>query len=77
MLSDVIVNIFNSDMTLYLNIMKAQGFYILLTLFPFSQNRQDILITRLFFQETKDKCPGLNCLPQKRFTVGISLNEKK
>ena len=30
MLSDVIVNIFNSHMTLYLNIMKAQGFYILL-----------------------------------------------
>ena len=26
MLSDVIVNIFNSHMTLYLNIMKAQGF---------------------------------------------------
>ena len=42
MLSDVIVNIFNSDMTLYLNIMKAQGFYILLRLFPFSQNRQGI-----------------------------------
>ena len=29
MLSDVIVNIFNSHMTLYVNIMKAQGFYIL------------------------------------------------
>ena len=38
MLSNVIVNIFNSEMTLYLNIMKAQGFYILI-LFPFSQNR--------------------------------------
>ena len=38
MLSDVIVNIFNSHMPLYLNIMKAQG-YILLRLFPFSQNR--------------------------------------
>ena len=34
MLSDVIVNIFNSHMTLYLNIMKAQGIYILLRLFP-------------------------------------------
>ena len=39
MLSDVIVNIFNSHMTLYLNIMKAQGFYILLRLFLFSQNK--------------------------------------
>ena len=39
MLSDVIVNILNLHMTLYLNIMKAQGFYILLRLFPFSQNR--------------------------------------
>ena len=77
MLSHVIVNIFNSHMTLYLNIMKAQGFYILLRLFPFSQNRQGVLTTRLFFHETKDKCPGLNCLPPKRFTVGISLNEKK
>ena len=71
MLSDVIVNIFNSHMTLYLNIMKAQGFYILLRLFPFSQNRQGIRTTRLFFHETKDKSPGLNCLPPKRFTVGI------
>ena len=77
MLSDVIVNIFNSHMTLYLNIMKAKGFYILLRLFPFSQNRQGILCTRLLFHDTKDKCPGLNCLPPKRFTVGISLNEKK
>ena len=43
MLSDVIVNTFNS--ILYLNIMKAQGFYILLRLFTFSQNRQGILST--------------------------------
>ena len=77
MLSDVIVNTFNSHMTLYLNIMRAQGFYILLRLFPFSQNTQGILSTRLFFYEPKDKCPGLNGLPPKRFTVGISLNEKK
>ena len=77
MLPDVIVNIFNSHMTLYLNIIKAQGFYILLRFFPFSQNRQGILTTRIFFHETKDKCPGLNCLPPKRFTVGKSLNEKK
>ena len=67
MLSDVIVNIFNSHMTLYLNILKAPGFYILLRLFPFSQNRQGIL-TRLFFHDTKYKCPGLNCLPPKKFT---------
>ena len=33
MLSDVIGKIFNSHMALYLNIMKAQGFYILLRLF--------------------------------------------
>ena len=72
MLSDVIVN-----MTLYLNIMKAQGFYILLRLLPFSQNRQGILTTRRFFHETKDKCLGLNCLTPKGFTVGISLNKKK
>ena len=77
MLSDVIVNIFNSQMTLYMNIMKAQGFYILLRLFPFSQNRQGILSTRLYFHEPKDNCPCLNCLPPKRFTVSISLNEKK
>ena len=77
MLSDVIVNIFNPHMTLYQNIMKAKGFYILLRLFPFSQNRQHILSTRLFFHEPKDKCPGLNCLPPKRFTIAISLNEKK
>ena len=77
MLSDVIVIIFNSHLTLYLNIMKAQGFYILLRLFPFSQNREGILSTRLFFHEPKDKCPGLNCLSPKRLTVGISLNEKK
>ena len=76
MVSDVIVNIFNSHMTLYLNIMKVQGFYILLRLFPFSQNRQGILSTRLFFHKTKDKFPGLNCLPPKRFIVGIPLNEK-
>ena len=76
MLSDVIVNIFNSHITLYLNIMKDQGFYILLRLFPFSQNRQGILTTRLIFHETKDKCPGLNRLPPKRFTIGICLNEK-
>ena len=75
MLSDV-VNIFNSHMTLYLNIMKAQGFYILLRLFPFSQNRQGILTTRLFFHETKDKCPGLNCLPPKRFTVAYPLMKR-
>ena len=73
--SDVI-KIFNSQMTLYLNIMKAQGVYILLRLFPFSQNRPGILSTRLFFHELKDKCPGLNCLPPKRFTVGISLENK-
>ena len=77
MLSDVIVNILNSHLTLYLNIMKAQGFYILLRLFPFSQNRQGILFTRLYFHEPKDKCPRLNYLPQKRFSVSISLNEKK
>ena len=77
MLSDVIVNIFNSQMTLYLNIMKAQGFYILLRLFPFSQNRQGILSTRLLFHEPKYKYPCLNCLSPKRFTVGIFLNEKK
>ena len=77
MLSDVIVNIFNSHMTLYLNIMKAQGFYILLRLFPFSQNRQGILFIRLYFREPKDKCPCLNCLPPKRFTASISLNENK
>ena len=77
MLSDVIVNIFNSHMTLYLNITKAQSFHILLRFFPFSQNRQGILTIRLFFHETKDKCPGLNGLPPKRFTGGISLNEKK
>ena len=65
-LSFVIVNIFNSHMTLYLNIMKAQGLYILLRLFPFPQNRQSLLTTRLFFHETKDKCPGLNCLPPKK-----------
>ena len=65
MLSDVIVNIFNSHMTLNLNIMNAQGFYILLRLFPYSQNRQGILSTRLYFHEPKDKCPCLNCLPQK------------
>ena len=61
MLSDVIVYILNSHMTLYLNIMKAQGLDILLRLFPFSQKRQGILTTRLFFHETKDKRPGLNC----------------
>ena len=77
MLSDVIVNILNSDMTLYLNIMKAPGFYILLRLFPFSQNRQGILSTRIYFHEPKDKCPCLNSLPLNRFTVSISLNEKK
>ena len=55
MLSDVTVNIFHSHMTLYLNIMKLQGFYI--RLFPFSQNRQGILSTRLYFHEPKDKCP--------------------
>ena len=32
MLSDVIGNILNSHMTLYLNIMKAQDFYILFKL---------------------------------------------
>ena len=77
MLSDIIVNIFTSDMTLYLNTMKAQGFYILVRLFPFSQNRQGILTTRLFFHETKDKCPSLNSLPPKRFTVCISLTKNK
>ena len=77
MLSDVIVNIFNSHMTLYLNIMKAQGFYILLRLFPCSQNRQVILSTRLYFHEPKDKCSCLSYLPPKGFTVSISLNEKK
>ena len=77
MLSDIIVNIFNSQMTLYLNIMKAQGFYILLRLFPFSQNREVFFPTKFYFHEPKDKCPCLNCLPPKRFTVNISLNEKK
>ena len=77
MLSDVIVNIFNSQMTLHLNVMKAQGFYILLKLFPFSQNKQVILSTRLYFHEPKDKYLCLNCLPSKTFTVSISLNEKK
>ena len=77
MLLDVIVNIFNSHMTLYLNIMKAHGFYILLRLFTFSQNRQSILSTRLYIHEPKDKCPYLNCLPPKGFTVSISLDEKK
>ena len=79
MLSDVIVNIFNSHTTLYLNIMKAQGFYIhvLLRLFLFSQKRQGILSTTLYFHEPKDKCPCFNCLPQKRFTVSISLEERK
>ena len=74
MLSDVIVNIFNSHMILYLNKMKAQSFYILLRLFH--SLKTDILTTRLFFHETKDKCPGLNYLPPKRFTVGISINDK-
>ena len=55
MLSDVIVNIFDSHMTLYLNIVKAQKFLHIIEAFPFSQNRQGILTTRLFFHETKDK----------------------
>ena len=57
--------------------MKTQGFYILLRLFQFSQNRQGILSTRLYFHEPKDKCPCLKCLLPKRFTVSISLDEKK
>ena len=79
MLSDVIVNIFNSHDSI-LNIMKAQGFYmdiIIIRLFSLSQNRQDILSTRLYFHEPKDICPCLNCLPPKRFTMSISPNEKK
>ena len=60
MLSDVIVDIFNSHMTVWLNIIKAQGAYILLRLFPFSQNIQHIVSTRLYFHEPKDKCPCLN-----------------
>ena len=62
-------------MTLYLNIMKAQGFYILLRLFPVSKNREVILSTRLYFHEPKDKCPCLNCLPPKRFTDLMKRNE--
>ena len=65
MLPDVIVKTFNSHMTLSLNTMKAQGFYTLLRLFPFSQNRQGILSTWLYFHEPKDKSPCLNCLPPK------------
>ena len=57
--------------------MKTQGVYILLRLFPFSQNRQGILSTRLYFHEPKDKCPCLNCLLPKGFTVSISIDEKK
>ena len=49
---------------------------ILLRLFPFSQNRQGILSTRLYFYEPKNKCPCLNCLLPKRFTVSTSLDEK-
>ena len=73
MLSEVIVNIFTSHITLYLNTMTAQGFYILLRLFLFSHNRQGILTTRIFFQETKGKYPGLNCLPQKDLPHQLSV----
>ena len=52
-LSDVTVNIFHSHMTLYVNIMKHCGFYI--RLFPFSQNRQDVLSTKYYFH--KDPLP--------------------
>ena len=80
MLSDVTVNISHSHMTLYVNIMKHRGFYI--RFFPFSQNRPSILSTRhsstrLYFHEPKDKCPCLNYLPPPKFTVSISLNEKR
>ena len=84
MLSDVIVNILHPHMILYVNIMKHGGFYI--RLFQFSQNSQGVLSTKhymyfykdpLRIHEPKDKCPCLNCLPPKRFTVSISLCKKK